>query len=131
VSHIDRSARFYGAALRSPGMKIVVRQYVAFRAQSRQQLNAFHEAPFSGEPQSSPKPAFLANVGRSCLQIVFPSCRLTSSAIGCKRSAGAGPTRLNPVPLLAQVKPLMSPLRCSDIRVSLSMAIGRTSMTRR
>jgi hypothetical protein len=51
----------------------------------------------------------LNSIARSCLQIVFYSCRLTSSAIGCRRSAGAGPTRLKPVPLLAQVTPLMSP----------------------
>jgi hypothetical protein len=46
---------------------------------------------------------------RLCHHIVFPSWRLTSSAIGCRKSAGSGPTTLNPVPLLAQVKPRVFP----------------------
>jgi hypothetical protein len=169
VSDIHRSARFYETALRSLGVKIVMRvtrgfepiedentdlggvdydtdypvfwidvfhphsvkQHVAFRAQRRQQVDAFMRQPFLGGGLNLSKPGFLRNGDRPCLQIVVPCCRLTSSAIGCRRSAGAGPTRLNPVPLLAQVKPWMSPLLCSDIRVSLSMAIGRTSMARR
>jgi catechol 2,3-dioxygenase-like lactoylglutathione lyase family enzyme len=148
VSDIHRSARFYETALRSLGVKIVMRvtrgfepiedestdlggvdygtdypvfwidvfhphsvkQHVPFRAQRRQQVDAFHEAALlGGRPQSFPNRGFLGNGDRPCLQIVFPCCRLTSSAIGCRRSAGAGPTRLNPVPLLAQVKPWMSP----------------------
>jgi Resolvase, N terminal domain len=81
-------------------------------------------------PQSLPNRGVTVGMAL-CLQMFFSSCRLTSFAIGCRRSAETGPTRLNPVPLLAQVKPWMSPELCSDIRVFLSIAIGRTSMARR
>jgi hypothetical protein len=54
VSHIDRSARFYEAALRSPGMKMVVRITRRFEPEEHESTDsqqvAWHTAPTTRIP---------------------------------------------------------------------------------